>query len=182
MTSFALLQLRVTLDSKSFAMFKCFINLCNSDFSWILYNLCFLGVCVTMCQWASASSVSIWPICIVGRRCDAQQIKYHWYYIGFATNRQLRTSGGCRTITIGVKYWNMRCNGWRSALTSASSASVRIEQMLGMHGLRHTSLPSVCVCVCVTLKLRRTQNYYGDTLVGQTFEWMIPRVAISSRC
>ena len=57
--------------------------------------------CVTICQWASASSVCIWPPCIVVGCCDAQQIKYHWHYIGFGTNRQLRTSAG------EVRYGNL---------------------------------------------------------------------------
>ena len=130
-----------------------------------------------MCQWASASSVSIWPMCIVVWRCDAQQIKYHWYYIGFGTNRQLRTSAGCHR----VKYWNMwwcntivravmQCTGQRIQCICPDWADA--GPAADIHSVWHTSIPSVCVFV--------TQNYYSDTLVGQTFEWMIrnaPRVA-----
>ena len=128
-------------------------------------------VCVTMCQWASASSVSIWPMCIVVWRCDAQQIKYHWYYIGFGTNRQLRTSAGCPTTR--VKYWNMRCNTIVTAVMQCTGQRIQCICPDWADAAGASSGYTVCDTLASTVCLFVTQTYYSDTLVGQTFKWMI---------
>ena len=145
--------------------------------------------CVTICQWASASSVCIWPPCIVVGCCDAQQIKYHWHYIGFGTNRQLRTSAGevrygnlhlCRTLCwSALLCWTQ----WSEHPMHLSRERADASPAVLIHCV--TQEQHVCVCVCDTLKLRWAQNYYSDNiwpaLMWQTYILgMIPRIC--SRC
>ena len=137
--------------------------------------------CVTICQWASASSVCIWPPCIVVGCCDAQQIKYHWHYIGFGTNRQLRTSAG------EVRYGNLhlcRTLCWSALLcwTQWSEHPMHLSReradaspaVLIQYTLCYTGAPCVCVCLThwnyVGLKTI-TVTISGPHLCGKHIYW-----------